>query len=47
MEQLDTLAHRALERFAAADQPHASGPLVDHGRHDGIVQIVRPVRLAS
>ena len=47
MEQLDTLAHRALERLATADQPHASGPLVDHGRHDGIVQIVRPVRLAA
>lgn len=47
VQQRDALFHRALERFASADQPHAAGAFVDDGRDDGVFQIGYAVRFAA
>ena len=40
VEQCDTLLHRLLESFSAADEPHAASPLVDHRGAYGLREIV-------
>ena len=47
VQQGDAVLHRTLEGLAAADEPHAPGALVDHGRRDGLLQIGLPARLAA
>lgn len=39
MEQIRSVGHRSLERFASADQAHSTGPLVDDSRTDRLCQI--------
>ena len=40
LSSLDAFFHRALEGFAAGDQAHAAGALVDDGGGDGFLEIV-------
>lgn len=40
VQNIDTLIHRALERFPAADESGAAGALVDHCRADGLLEII-------
>src|SRR5687768_17687673 len=47
IQQLDALAHGALEGFAAGDQAGAAGALVDHGGADRLAQDRKSTRLNS
>src|SRR4051794_1814569 len=47
VEQLDTLAGRALERLATADQTGAPGSLVDHRGAHGVGQVAGALGLAT
>ena len=47
VQQADAFLHRALERLAAGDQPHAAGALVDHRGLDGFLQVALARRCAA
>lgn len=39
-QELHAFGHGLLEGFAAGDEAHAAGALIDDGGHDGILQVV-------
>lgn len=47
VEKGDALHERLLERFAARDEAHTAGALVDHGRHDSLTHIACTLGVAS
>ena len=47
VEKGDTLRERLLERFAARDETHTAGALVDHSRHDSLTHITCTLGVAS